>query len=90
MINRERNIREESDNMNELIGTMYTRDLLQDLSDSDLRQAESAVNKHINSLRAKNKKTYEYEIEMCYIQDEINRRVTAANWLNNKNETTSI
>jgi hypothetical protein len=86
MINRERNIREESDNMNELIGMMYTRDLLQELSDSDLRQAESAV----NSLRAKNKKTYEYEIELCYIQDEINRRVTAANWLNNKNETASI
>lgn len=88
MGNRDRNTnREDGDRMseNEFIGTTYTRSLLETMSESDLKQAEGAVNRHINALRSKNRKTHEYEIELCYIQDEMNRRAAAAAWAH-KNE----
>lgn len=65
---------------NEFVGITYTRSMLETMSESDLKQAESAVNRHINALRSKNRKTHEFEIELCYIQDEMNRRAAIAAW----------
>lgn len=69
---------------NEFVGMTYTRALLENFSEVDLRQAESALNKHINGLRAKNKRALDFEVELCYVQDEMNRRAAmeaaAAAW----------
>lgn len=62
----------------EFVGTTYTRALLENFTETDLRQAESALNKHINTLRAKSRKTFEFEVELCYVQDEMNRRASMA------------
>ena len=52
----------------------YTRDTLQELSDRDLSSAENSLERRISAMRRENKKTYELEIELCYVQDEIFRR----------------
>lgn len=78
MSNRE----DDGDRMNEIefVGTTFTRVILENLPENELRQAESSLNKHINTLRAKSRKTHDFEVELCYIQDEMNRRaaMTAA------------
>lgn len=58
----------------DLINRKYTRELLVSLSDAELKASEKEMNKHINGLRSKNKSTHSFEIELCYIQDELNRR----------------
>ena len=80
MIDRNSNRENDGDRMNEFeyVGTTYTRSMLESLPENDLRQAESALNKHINALRSKSRKTYDLEVELCYIQDEMNRRAAMA------------
>lgn len=80
MSNRNSNRENDGDRMNEFeyVGTTYNRAFLENLPETDLRQAESALNKHINALRAKSRKTHEFEVELCYIQDEMNRRAAMA------------
>lgn len=56
------------------IRTQFTRDLLVTLSESDVRQAEKDLKREISSQRSRNRETYNLEIELCYVQDEINRR----------------
>lgn len=65
-------------NESDYVGTTFTREFLETLPETDLRQAESTLNKHINALRAKSRKTYEFEVELCYVQDELNRREAMA------------
>jgi hypothetical protein len=62
----------------EFVGMTYTRALLETFTEPALCQAEVALNKHINSLRSKSRKTYEFEVELCYVQDEMNRRAAMA------------
>lgn len=59
---------------NEFSRGQYTRDILQTLSETDVRQAEKDLKREISAVRARNKNTYDLEIELCYVQDEINRR----------------
>jgi hypothetical protein len=66
----------------EFVNVCYTRTLLESLSDHDLKTSERSLNKHINSLRSKNEKTHKYEVELCYIQDEIARR--SKSYMNHK------
>ena len=66
----------------EFVNTCFTRDVLEGLSDHDLKASERTLNKQINSLRAKNEKTHKYEVELCYVQDEISRR--AKSYMNHK------
>ena len=56
------------------VRTQYTRDLLVNLSESEVRQAEKDIKKEISSQRSRSRETYDLEIELCYVQDEINRR----------------
>jgi hypothetical protein len=57
-----------------VVRTQYTRDLLVNLSESEVRQAEKDIKKEISAQRSRNRDAYELEIELCYVQDEINRR----------------
>lgn len=66
----------------EFLNVCFTRSLLESLSDHDLKSSERSLNKHINSLRSKNEKTHKYEVELCYVQDEISRR--AKSYMNHK------
>ena len=72
------------DHEESILDKMYTRDLLEVLPENDLKLAEREMNKHINTLRARSKKTHEYEVELCYIQDEINRRAAVLNHMSFK------
>ena len=56
------------------VRTQYTRDLLVNLSESEVRQAEKDIKKEISAQRSRSRETYDLEIELCYVQDEINRR----------------
>jgi hypothetical protein len=58
----------------ESVKPQYTRDTLQEMSDRDLSSAENTLERRIFSMRRESKKTYECEIELCYVQDEIFRR----------------
>ena len=58
----------------DVINQTYTRRFLETLSDQALRGAERAMCRHINALRSRSERTYTFEVELCYIQDEINRR----------------
>jgi len=60
----------------DVISQVYTRRFLETLSDQALRGAEKTMNKHINALRSRSERTHSYEVELCYIQDEINRRAS--------------
>ncbi len=62
----------------------YTRDFLVTLSEADIRQAEKDLKKEISAVRARNKGTYDLEIELCYVQDEINRRDAVSAHMNYK------
>jgi hypothetical protein len=62
----------------------YTRDLLVTLSEADVRQAEKDLKKEISAVRARNRGTYDLEIELCYVQDEINRRDAVSAHMNYK------
>ena len=60
--------------MREETKPQYNRDVLQQMSDRDLSSAENSLELRISAMRRENKKTYELEIELCYVQDEIFRR----------------
>lgn len=66
------------DNTYDVTGQTYTRQSLEALSEGELGHVETSMIRHINSLRSKGKKTYPYEVELCYVQDEINRRADMA------------
>lgn len=72
---------DEEDNF-EFVNVCFNRALLESLSDHDLKSSERSLNKHINNLRSKNEKTHKYEVELCYVQDEISRR--AKSYMNHK------
>lgn len=54
----------------------YTRDILQAMSDKDLISAEKTIERTISSVRRSKGKAYSYEVELCYIQDELFRRAS--------------
>ena len=62
----------------DLVQRKYTREMLTALSDAELKASEKELVKHINGLRAKNKSTHSFEIELCYVQDEVNRRAAVS------------
>lgn len=62
----------------------YTRDVLVTLSEADVRQAEKDLKKEIGAARSSNRNTYDLEIELCYVQDEINRRDAVSAHMNYK------
>lgn len=62
------------DEFSNVLETRYTRALLEAMTDPELRQAERVLNRHIRQYRGKSRSTKEYEIELCYVQDEISRR----------------
>lgn len=64
--------------MDDIIGRRYTRAFLETLPETEVRLSERALIRHINSLRSKSRDTYDFEVELCYVQDEINRRNTAS------------
>jgi hypothetical protein len=59
-----------------ILGTRYTRQLLEGLSDQELRATERILKDHIRVLRKTSNSSKDFEIELCYVQDEINRRKT--------------
>jgi hypothetical protein len=63
--------------MDDIVGRRYNRAFLETLSETEVRLSERALIRHINALRSKSKDTYEFEVELCYVQDEINRRGAA-------------
>jgi hypothetical protein len=64
--------------MDDIVGRRYNRAFLETLSETEVRLSERALIRHINSLRSKSKDAYDFEVELCYVQDEINRRTAAA------------
>lgn len=60
--------------MDDLIGRRYTREFLETLSETEVRLSERALIRHINALRSCGQPSYSHEIELCHVQDEINRR----------------
>ena len=52
----------------------YSRDILQQMSDRDLSNAENSLERRIFFLRKESSSTYGHEVELCYVQDEIGRR----------------
>lgn len=64
--------------MDDIVTRRYTRAFLETLSETEVRLSERALIRHINSLRSKSRDSFEFEIELCYVQDEINRRALAA------------
>ncbi len=72
----------DEDDTLDFVNMCFNRALLESLSDHDLKTSERSLNKHINNLRAKNERTYSFEVELCYVQDEISRR--AKSYMNHK------
>ena len=72
------NTHEGANQMREEVRAQYTRDVLQQMSDRDLSSAENTLIRKISSLRKESRKTYEQEIDLCYVQDEIFRRSSMA------------
>ena len=64
--------------MDDLIARRYTREFLETLSETEVSLSERALIRHINSLRSSGHASRDFEIELCYIQDEINRRKSYA------------
>ena len=64
--------------MREETKPQYNRDVLQQMSDRDLSSAENTLVRRISALRRENKKTYDQEVELCYVQDEMFRRSSMA------------
>ena len=64
--------------MDDIISRRYTRELLESLSETEVQLTERAMVRHINALRSASKSTGDFEVELCYIQDEINRRAAMA------------
>lgn len=60
--------------MDDILARTYTRQLLETLSETEVKLSERALIRHINALRASAAPTHQFEVELCYIQDEINRR----------------
>lgn len=62
--------------MEDIVMRRYTRAFLETLSETEVRLSERALIRHINTMRSKSRPTHEFEVELCYVQDEINRRKT--------------
>ena len=60
--------------MDDILARQYTRQLLETLSETEVKLSERAMTRYINTLRSNGAPTYQFEVELCYIQDEINRR----------------
>jgi len=60
--------------MDDILARQYTRQLLETLSETEVKLSERAMIRYINTLRSNSMPTYQFEVELCYIQDEINRR----------------
>lgn len=60
--------------MDDILARQYTRQLLETLSETEVKLSERAMIRYINTLRSNGMQTYQFEVELCYIQDEINRR----------------
>lgn len=60
--------------MDDIVMRHYTRQLLETLSETEVKLTERALIRHINSLRSNSMPTYDFEVELCYVQDEIQRR----------------
>jgi len=60
--------------MDDILARQYTRQLLETLSETEVKLSERAMIRYINTLRSSGMQTYQFEVELCYIQDEINRR----------------
>lgn len=60
--------------MDDILARQYTRQLLETLSETEVKLSERAMTRYINTLRSNGMPTYQFEVELCYIQDEINRR----------------
>lgn len=60
--------------MEDLVSRVYTRELLETLSDTEVQLSERALVRHISVLRSNSNRTRLFEVELCYVQDEINRR----------------
>lgn len=70
--------------MDDIVTRRYTREFLESLSETEVRLSERALIRHINSLRAKSRATRDFEVELCYVQDEINRRKVYTNSSNDE------
>jgi len=64
--------------MDDLVSRVYTRELLETLSDTEVQLSERALIRHISVLRSNSKRTRLFEVELCYVQDEISRRRASA------------
>ena len=62
------------DMYNESASIQFTRETLSNLTEVSLREVERRMDRQINSRRRRREASYDIEIEMCYVQDEINRR----------------
>lgn len=60
--------------MDDILARQYTRQLLETLSETEVKLSERAMIRYINTLRSNAMPTYQFEVELCYIQDEIQRR----------------
>lgn len=60
--------------MDDILARQYTRQLLETLSETEVKLSERAMIRYINTLRSNSMQTYPFEVELCYIQDEIQRR----------------
>lgn len=60
--------------MDDIITRRYTRQFLETLPETEVKLSERALTRYINSLRSNGASTYEFEVELCYVQDEIQRR----------------
>ena len=60
--------------MEDLVSRVYTRELLETLSETEVQLSERALIRHISMLRSSSRQTRMFEVELCYVQDEINRR----------------
>jgi len=65
--------------MEDLVSRVYNRELLETLSETEVQLSERALIRHIAMLRASSRRTRMFEIELCYVQDEINRRRVSRN-----------
>lgn len=60
--------------MDDILARQYTRQLLETLSETEVKLSERAMIRYINTLRSNSMQTHQFEVELCYIQDEIQRR----------------
>ena len=60
--------------MEDLVSRVYTRELLETLSETEVQLSERALIRHISMLRSNSRPTRLFEVELCYVQDEIKRR----------------